>query len=115
MKDNTKPRTIPASSSKLLHKDADRESIKANFHYRSMIGKLNFLEKSTHPDISVSIHQCAQFQDNPNRSYLEAVRTIGHYLRGTRDTGIMMRLDHTKSFECWVMLIMLATGMSQGL
>ena len=59
MKDNTKPRAIPACSSKLLHKDADGESIEATFHYCSVIGKLNFVEKSTHLDISVSIHQCA--------------------------------------------------------
>ena len=102
MKDNTKLRAVPACSSKLLHKDADGESVEANFHYRSVIGKLNFLEKSTCPDISVSIHQCAQFQDNPKKSHLQAVRTIGHYLIGTRDKGIVMRPDHTKSFEYWV-------------
>ena len=80
MKDNTKPRADPACSYKLLHKDADGESVEANFHFCSVIGKLNFLEKSTHPDISVSIHQCARFQDNPKRSHLQAVRTVGHYL-----------------------------------
>ena len=102
MKDNTKPRSIPACSSKLLHKDTDRESTEANFHYRSIIGKLNFLEKSTCPDISVGVHQCARFQGNPKKSHLQAVRAIGCYLIGTRDKGIMMKPDHTKSFECWV-------------
>ena len=102
MKDNTKPRPILACSSKLLHKDTDGESIEANFHYRSMIGKLNFLEKSTHPDISVSIHQCARFQDNLKKSHLQAVRTIGCYLISTRDKDIVMKTDYTKSFECWV-------------
>ena len=29
------------------------------------------------------------------------MRTIGHYLIGTRAKGIVMRPDHTKSFECW--------------
>ena len=102
MKDNTKPRAFPACSSKLLHKDTDGESIKANFHYCSVIAKLNFLEKSTCPDIPVSVHQCARFQDNLKKSHLQAMRTIGHYLIGTRDKGIMMRPDHTKSFECWM-------------
>ena len=102
MKDNTKPRAIPACSKKLLHKDAVGESIEATFHYRSVIGKLNFLEKSSYPDMSVSVHQCARFQDNPKRSHLQAVRTIGRYVRDTRDTGIVMRPDHTKSLECWV-------------
>ena len=38
----------------------------------------------------------------PEEVTSQAVRTIGCYLRGTRDKGIMMRPDHTKSFECWV-------------
>ena len=102
MKDNTKLRAVLACSSKLLHKDADRESFEANFHYHSVIAKLNFLEKSTCLDISVRIHQCARFQDNPKKSHLQAIRTIACYLIGTRDKGIVMRLDHTKRFECWV-------------
>ena len=102
MKDNTKPRPIPACSSKLLHKDTDGESTEVNFHYCNVIGKLNFLEKSTRPDISVGSRQCARFQDNLKKSHLQAMRAIGRYLIGTRDKGIMMKPDHTKSFECWV-------------
>ena len=85
MKDSTKTRLIPACSSRLLHKDTDRESTEVNFHYRSMIAKLNFLEKSTRPDISVNVHQCARFQDNLKKSHLQAVRAIRCYLIGTRD------------------------------
>ena len=102
MKDNTKPRAAPACSSKLLHKDTDGESVEANIHYRSVIGKLDFLEKSTRLDISASMHQCARFQDNLKKSHLQAVRTIRCYLIGTRDKGIVVRPDHTTSFECWV-------------
>ena len=102
MKDNTKSQSIPACSSKLLHKDTDGESTEANFDYRSVIGKLNFLEKSTCPDISVGVHQCIRFQDNLKKSHLQAMRTIGCYLIGMRDKGIVMKPDHTKSFKCWV-------------
>ena len=102
MQDNTKPQSIPACSTKLLHKDTDGESTEANFHYRSVIGKLNFLEKSTRPDISVSVHQCARFQDSPKKSHIQAMRAIGRYLIGRRDKGIVMKPDYTKSFECWV-------------
>ena len=102
MKDNTKPRPIPACSSKLLHKDTNGESTEANFHYHSVIGKLNFLEKSTHLDISIGVHQCARFQDNLKKSHLQAMRAIGHYLISTRDKGIVMKPDHTKSFKCCV-------------
>ena len=49
----------------------------------------------------MSVHQCARFQDNPKKSHIQAVRAIGHYLIGTRDKGVVMKPDNTKSFECW--------------
>ena len=62
----------PAMPNNPLHKDMTPE-----FHYRCVIGKLNFLEKSMRPDISVSIHQCAHFSEQPNYSHAEAVKRIG--------------------------------------
>ena len=62
------------------HKDSDGPEITPDFHYHSVIGKLNFLEKSTHPDISVSVHQCARFSENPRKSHAEAVKRIGPYI-----------------------------------
>ena len=56
---NTKK--TPAEPSNLLHKDLDGPDMTPEFHYCSVIGKLNFLEKSTRPDISISVHQCARF------------------------------------------------------
>ena len=53
------PKSTPAVTSTLLHKDAVGPEMQPEFHYRSVIGKLNFLEKSTRPDISVSVHQRA--------------------------------------------------------
>ena len=54
---------MPAVPNNLLHKDTDGLDMTPEFHYRSVIGKLNFLEKSTRPDISVSVHQCARFSE----------------------------------------------------
>ena len=51
------PKSTPAVTSMLLHKDTDSPDMQPEFHYRSVIGKLNFLEKSTRPDISVSVRQ----------------------------------------------------------
>jgi hypothetical protein len=34
-------------------------------HYRSVVGKLNYLKKSTHPDIAYAVHQCARFSAEP--------------------------------------------------
>ena len=72
------------------------------FHYRSVIGKLNFLEKSTRPDISVSVHQCARFTEHPRKCHAEAVKRIGRYLLGTRDKGIIIDPNSPWHFECWV-------------
>ena len=64
----------PAVPTNLLLKDTEGEDMTPEFHYRSVIGKLNFLEKSTRPDISVSVHQCARFSERPMRSHAEAVK-----------------------------------------
>ena len=73
-----------------------------DFHYRSVIGKLNFWEKSTRIDISYSVHQCAQFSENPIKSHASEVKSIGCYLKGTRDKGLILKPDKLSSFECWV-------------
>jgi len=66
-----------------------------------VIGKLNFLEKSTRPDISFAIHQCARFLIDPCVSHTEAILQIGQYLLGTRDKGyIMSPKEHL--LDCWV-------------
>ena len=53
----------PAVPNNPLHKDTDGLDMTLDFHYGSVIGKLNFLEKSTRPDISVSVHQCTRFSE----------------------------------------------------
>ena len=75
----------PSMMTSLLHKDANGPAMTPDFHYRSVIGKLNFLEKSTRPDISISVHQCARFSENPKRSHTETVKRIGRYLLSSRD------------------------------
>ena len=93
---------IPAVPNNPLHKDTDGPDMSPDFHYRSVIGKLNFLEKSTRPDILVSVHQCARFSERPKRSHAEAVKRVGLYLLATRDKGLLIRPNDMRSFECWV-------------
>ena len=64
-------KSTPSVTSTLLHKDTNSPDMQPEFHYRSVIGKLNFLEKSTRPDISVSVHQCAHFSEAPKKSHSE--------------------------------------------
>ena len=77
------PKKTPAVTTKLLHKDASGPKMTPDFHYRSVIGKLNFLEKSTCPDISVSMHQCGRFSECPKQIHAKVVKHIGHYLLDT--------------------------------
>ena len=97
-----KGREIPALSTKILTKDESGPEMKDGFHYRSVIGKLNFLEKSTRPDLAYSVGQCAHFSSNPKQSHAEAVKKIGRYLVSTRDKIIFMRPQVDYSFDCWV-------------
>ncbi|MEL6804414.1 MAG: hypothetical protein AAFO91_11625, partial [Bacteroidota bacterium] len=71
------------------------------FHYRRVIGKLNFLEKSTRPDLAYAVHQCARFSVNPREVHADAVRHIGRYLIQTRDKGLILN-PTTDSFDCYV-------------
>ena len=99
---DSKHKTTLAVTSSLLHKDTDGPNMQPEFHYHSVIGKLNFLEKSTRPDISVSVHQCARFSESPKKSHAEAVKRIGQYLLATRDKGIIIHPNKSRQFDCWV-------------
>ena len=70
---NTKTKETPTWSTVILHKDTKGEDFNKDFHCRSVIGKLNFLEKSTRPDISYAVHQCAWFSEKPKQSHAEVV------------------------------------------
>jgi hypothetical protein len=98
----TKPKQTPAPGGQVLARDVHSASMREDFHYRSVIGKANFLEKSTRPDVAVAVHQCARFSANPKQSHADAVRYFGNYMQGTQEEGIHLDQRTDKSFECWV-------------
>ena len=59
----------PAASSRILMRNNNGDDHDKSFHYRSVIGKLYYLEKSTRPDILFATHQCACFATAPKRSH----------------------------------------------
>ena len=101
-KDNVVTRRTPCLSTVLLHKDPNGQPMTNEFNYCSVIGKLNFLEKSTRPDITYTAHQCTRFSADPRQSHANAVIRIGRYLKGTPHKGITLRPDTQQSFQCWV-------------
>jgi len=95
-------KTVPANTTFLLtdHKDSADHNQK-DVDYRHVIGKLLYLEKSTRPDISCAVHQCARHCDNLKIQHTAAVKRIGRYLLGTKDKGLIMR-PNQEGMECWV-------------
>jgi hypothetical protein len=94
-------RSTPALASKILQRDEKAPSYKGSFHYRSVIGKLNFLEKSTRPDIAYAVHQCARFCEDPKQVHYEAILHLTKYLVGTMDKGIILDPKSEQSFEVY--------------
>ena len=101
MGDNTKAQPTPAVPSVKLNRDLHGKPFSEEWHYRSVIGKLNFLEKSTRADLAYAVHQCARFAIDPKESHAAAVKRIGRYLAGTKDKGIILN-PRSHSFECFV-------------
>jgi hypothetical protein len=97
-----KPKETPAPSTVILNKDEDGEDFDESFHYRGVIGKLNFLEKSTRPDIAYAVHQAARFAAEPKASHGRAICHLCRYLAGTTDKGLIIKPDLSKGFEVWV-------------
>ena len=81
----------PAATSKLLSRHSGSPTFDNSFNYRSVIGKLNYLEKASRPDISYAVHQCARFAADPKKEHGDTVRWIGRYLKGTKDQGVIMK------------------------
>ena len=80
----TKGRATPALSSQILSRDSEGTQKLTAWNYRSLLGKLNYLEKSTSPDKAYAVHQCARFASNPKESHVLAMLCISRYLPATK-------------------------------
>ena len=96
---NSKP--TPATKP-LLHKDENGEVRRNSWSYRRAIGMLTYLQGTTRPDISMAVHQCARFSQNPKLSHERAIKRIGRYLLGTKDRGIVFNPNKNLGLECFV-------------
>ena len=101
MRDDVKGKNVPAATSKLLTSHQDSEPFDEHFNYRRVIGKLNYLERSSRPDIACAVHQCARFVSDPRVEHGQAVKWLGRYLKTTADKGLILR-PKGDSFEVYV-------------
>ena len=97
-----KVKPTPAASTKPLRRHRNEPNAKCPFHYRRMIGNLNYLEKSSRPKIAYAVHQCARFCEEPKQQHVDAVMHLVKYLKGTRNEGMYLHPKADKAFEVWV-------------
>lgn len=100
--DNVKSNKIPAASSKILTKFPNSQPFDGSFHYRRVIGKLNYLEKGSRSDIAYIVHQCARFVESPKKEHGDALRWLGRYLKATKDKGTIYTPVESKGLEVYV-------------
>ena len=74
----------------------------SKFHYRSVIEKLNYLEKNICPDIAYAVHQLAIFSSDPKKSHGEAAIHLIKYLFGTREKGIVFQSNPKHNLNIYV-------------
>ena len=97
-----KVKDVPAISSKILNRDKDGRLFDKSIHYRSLIGKLNYLEKSTGSNISYIVHQCARFTEESKEKHAKALRWWTRYFICTKDKGFIMKQDPSKGMEVYI-------------
>ena len=97
----TNSRPVPVVGP-LLSRDLEGPDRKGDWHYRSVVGMLGYLQNSTRPDISMAVHQCARFNANPKLCHEKAIKRIARYLLGTMERGIRYSPDPNRGLECFV-------------
>ncbi|GJZ72594.1 retrovirus-related pol polyprotein from transposon TNT 1-94 [Tanacetum coccineum] len=84
--EDSKPTKTPMSTKIKLTKDDEADSVDST-KYQGMIGSLLYLTASR-LNIMFSVCLCARFQENPKTTYLEAVKRIFRYIKGTTHLGL---------------------------
>ena len=59
-------------------------------HYRSLVGKLNFLS-NTRPDLSFAVQTLSQFLHYPRQPHMHALTHVLRYIAGTIGQGIFLQ------------------------
>jgi hypothetical protein len=97
-----KNKSTPADVTKQVIRDVDAPKFNNRFHYRRVIGKLNYLEKGSRPEISYATHMCARFCEDPREPHAAAVEHLVRYLKATRDKGIILDPNKKEAFNVYV-------------
>ena len=85
----------------MLNKDKDGPERKHKFHYRSVVGMLSYLDKTTRPYFKIAVHQCARFYNDPRLSHDRAFLVIEKHFLGTKDKVVVYKPDSNRGLECF--------------
>jgi hypothetical protein len=99
---NVTAKNVPALSTKILSRHSESEKFDGSFNYKSVIGKLNYLEKSTRSDISYINHQCARFAIDPKIEQVQALKHLRRYLKATQKMGTILKPIKGQDLEVYV-------------
>ena len=72
-------RTTPVGKP-LLYRNLEGKPYKKQWNYQVAVGMLNHLQATTRPDISMAMHQCVRFCNDPKLSHERALQRIVRYL-----------------------------------
>eukprot|EP00957_Ditylum_brightwellii_P004838 368487-Ditylum_brightwellii.AAC.1 len=90
-----------AGTQQILNKDLDGKPHKKSWNYCTAVGMLLYLEGNTCSDISMPVHQTAQFCNAPMLSHEQAITLIRQYLQHSHNQGIIFKPDKIKGLECY--------------
>ena len=79
MSASLKSRETPAGKL-IIHKDESSLGIKFVCNYRAVVHMLSYPQVYTQPEVSMAMHQCARFCNNPCLVHEHAIRRIANYL-----------------------------------
>ena len=96
----TKARDTPGNSTTILDRDIEGAHHRANWHFQSIIGKLNFLEKPMRGELAYAVHQAARFSVDPRKAHTKHVHNIVRFLLATREEVLILDPGET-IFKCW--------------
>ena len=94
-----KPVCTPAVAER-LEADAEGELCDATL-YRTIVGKLLWLQSCTRPDLSFAVHQLCRFSCAPRATHLRAAKRVLRFLAGTSWCAIRYRQGANMAIEGW--------------
>ena len=83
--EDSNSKLTPASQA--LGKSENEAKFQEEFNYRPVVGMGMYIGNHSRLDCAFAIHQCARFSADPRHVHGEALKRIGHYLKGTRARG----------------------------